>query len=129
MPWLSLLMTLLAYLLAPRGTAAERRNALLGAALVGGGTYAVTHYTDWGKENLGQFDGVIDDEVMGPPAPGTGYKPPPSGSAWDRFWQTIQSWGPGGTAAVIGTGAAAVSGNMNWLIIGGLAIGAILLLK
>lgn len=135
MPWLTIAITLLTYLLQPRGTSAERRKALIGAALAGGATYAVTHYTDWGKENLGQFDGVIptdnlptvDTENTGGGAT-VGVKPgnttPTSG-----FWDTLTSWGPGGTAAVVGTGAAALTGNTKWLLIGGAALLAFALLK
>lgn len=132
MPWLSIAMALLTYLLLPTGSATQRRNALLGALAVGGATFATTHYTDWGQENLGQFDGVIP-ETVGPPAPGTGYIAPPGQqggslpSGWAGLWSTLQSWGAAGTAAVLGTGIVATSGQAKWLLYGGLALGAYLL--
>lgn len=66
MPWLSIFMALLAWLSADKSTPAARTNALMGAALAGGATYAVTHGTDWGKANLGQFDGVVDPDALIP---------------------------------------------------------------
>lgn len=58
MPWLSIFMALLAWLSSDKSTPEARTKALLGAAVVGGGTYAVTHATDWGQANLGALDGV-----------------------------------------------------------------------
>lgn len=43
--------------------------------------------------------------------------------------EVLKSWGGVGTAAVIGTAAAVTKTKTNWLLIGGLALGAILLLK
>lgn len=134
MPWLTIALTLLTYFLSPRGTAAERRNALLGAAAVGVGTYAVSHYTDWGQENLGQFDGVVDStSVPAPSGTTTAATTTPvaaaSSGSTSGFWSTLKSWGAAGTAAVFGVTAGAVTGNNNLLIIGALAIGAIILLK
>lgn len=135
MPWLTIAITLLTYLLQPRGTPAERRKALLGAALAGGATYATTHYTDWGKVNLGQFDGVIPTDSL--PIVDTGNASggstvgvkPGNVSPTSGLWNTLTSWGPTGTAAVVGTGAAALTGNTKWLLIGGAALLAIALLK
>lgn len=135
MPWLTIAIAIITYLLQPRGTADERRKALAGAVLAGGATYAVTHYTDWGQENLGQFDGVIPTDKLpvvdsgnatGSATPGVkpGNTAPTTG-----FWDTLKSWGPTGTAAVVGTGVAAATGNRKWLLIGGAALVAYLILK
>lgn len=134
-PWLSLAVALLAYLLQPRGTADERRKALVGAALAGGATYAVTHYTDWGKENLGQFDGVVPNNklpVVDPTNSSGGSTvgvKPGNTAPTTGFWDTLTSWGPTGTAAVVGTGTAVVTGNSKWLLIAGAALVALMVLK
>lgn len=135
MPWLTIAIAIITYLLQPRGTADERRKALVGAAVAGGATYAVTHYTDWGKENLGQFDGAIpvdklpavdSENTTGTTTPSVkpGNQAPTTG-----FWDTLTSWGPTGTAAVVGTGVAAATGNTKWLLIGGGLLAAYLILK
>lgn len=58
MPWLTILMSLLSFFVSKRN-GASNTQALLTAGLAGAGTYYVTHETDWGKTNLGAFDGVI----------------------------------------------------------------------
>lgn len=132
MPWLSIAIALVTYLLMPKGTADERRRALLGAVAAGGATYAVSHYTDWGKENIGQFDGVIPEgaaPVANPAVPSPSPQVSiPGQTTTSGFWDTLKSWGPTGTATVVGVGAAA-AGSTNWLLIGAIVAGAILLLK
>lgn len=138
MPWLTIVVMLLSYLMQPRGTADERRKALMGSVLTGGATYALTHYTDWGQENLGKFDGVItsgETPVANPQAPtgvpvtlGVGGTSTGGQSQTSGFWDTLKSWGPTGTAAVVGVGAA-VAGSNNWLLYAGIAFAALYVLK
>lgn len=58
MPWLSILMALFSFFAARKGKSSNNARAAIAATAAGLGTYYVTHDTDWGKENLGQFDGV-----------------------------------------------------------------------
>lgn len=130
MPWLSLALALLTYLLSPKDTATQRRNALLGAAVVGGATYATTHYTDWGKENLGQFDGVVDTSTVPVADPTSSTLVPATTGASatsNGLWDKIKSWGPLAASAVVG--GAVATGSNRILIIGAVALGAYLLLK
>lgn len=50
---ISMIISLLVYLLSPKDTPAERRRAVMGAAVAGLGTYYVTTQTDWGKSLIG----------------------------------------------------------------------------
>lgn len=148
MPWLTIIMAILSFLASMKETKGDVVKSAMVGGLVGAGTYAVTHETTWGRENLGQFDGVIPPidplknpdgatsnmtidpvtgkvvskvggELTGPNAPTTG-------------WDVLQDWGPTGTASVIGTSAVAgglLSGNNKILVYGAIALGAFLLLK
>lgn len=153
--WLSLLLTVLSYLLSPRDTSKERRQALLRSIAVGGASYAVTEYTDWGSQISDKFDDAIGLGADDPTAKGRmvdaegnvydadgalvqagsiGSTTPnsptnASGAASTGFWKTLQSWGPTGTAAVVGAGAlAATSGSKTW-VFAAVGLGAILLLR
>lgn len=135
MPWLSIIMALLTFFTSKRNGASSTKAALM-AGLVGAGTYYVTHETDWGKANLGQFDGVPKPSTVpllkpdGSPvldADGQPVNSPSSGST-SGFSDVLKSWGATGTAAVLGAGAAATgtgifsSKNLPWLIAGGALI-------
>lgn len=131
--WISLIIALLTYLLAPRGTDAEKRKALLMAAGAGAATYAVTEYTDWGQENLKPYDDQIDDFLFGDSDEDLTdeEKEEKIKFAVDNkvgLWDKIQQLGPAGWAA-LGLGAAAVTGNTKWIpwAVGGVA--AVLLLR
>lgn len=142
MPWLSLLMALISYFTTKKKTNGNTAAALGAAALVGAGTYYVTHETEWGSENLGFLDGVTDatsatvSDGSGnvPSAVGGSVKVPTQQAGTTGFWDSttdvLKSWGPTGTAAVIGTTALATSSNKNsivwWAAIG---LGAYLILK
>lgn len=58
MPWLTIIITVLSFIASKKGGATTAQAAGI-AALAGAGTYAVTHGTEWGRENLGRFDGVL----------------------------------------------------------------------
>lgn len=61
MPWLSILMALISFFTAKKSGASNGTAAAI-AGVAGLGTYAVTHYTDWGVENLGALDGVAPQD-------------------------------------------------------------------
>lgn len=136
--WLSLFIALITYLLSPKDTSAQRKRALLNAAVAGGATYALTEYTDWGQEVSNSFDGAIGvGNTVGDSEGAASTKPVSTGSAGTgtsgssgSLWSTLTSWGAAGTAAVVGvTGAAAGDSSTNWLPILLLAGGALLLLR
>lgn len=58
MPWLSIIMALVSFFLAGGSKPENRAKAAAIGLAAGAATYGVTHYTDWGKENLGSLDGV-----------------------------------------------------------------------
>lgn len=131
---ISLIIAVLTYLLSPRNTSAERRQALVNGAAAGALTYGVTEYTDWGKENLGP----INDSIGGVTAPAnpTSVVPVPGAAAGNTgtggIWDTLKAWGPAGVATVsagAGIGIGAASGSSSWVPLALLGVGAFLLLK
>jgi len=120
---------------------ASNTKALVTAGLVGGATYGITHYTDWGKANLGQFDGVLAEgaNVMTDPETGMPYQDvdgkainygaPSTGATGTNAFDVLKGWGATGTAAVIGTTAVATSSSLQkyipW-IIGGVILWAMM---
>lgn len=136
--WIYLLISLLTYLLSPRDTKAQQRNALLAAAGAGVGSYYVGTQTDWGRDIVADIDGfVFGDSATkrvnpdGTVVDATGKVinvPGSSGST--NGWDVLKGWGATGTAAVIGTTALATSSSLKkWLpwIAGG--IGLVFLLR
>lgn len=140
MPWLSLLLGLLAFLSAKSNNPGNKSKALLTGVAAGLGTYAVTHETDWGKSNLGSLDGLAAPEPLVRDAEGNvvpkGYtrQTAPDGTVSyvapagfvNEMGQTLRSWGGTGTAAVIGTTKLATSPStlnkvLPWAL-GGLAL-------
>lgn len=126
--WLSLIIALLTYLLSPRDTSAQRRNALVTAAAAGGVTYAVSEYTDWGQENLKPLDDTIGDFIL-PAKDPTATPTTTNTTANTNGWDVLKDWGPTEIVAASAGVAAVTSGNKNWLLWGGVAIGALFLLK
>lgn len=123
-------MALLTFLLSKASGASTGTAAALGAA-AGLGTYYVTHETEWGQENLKQWDGT---DFGSAPATGIIKKETPSGPgafevATNGVADVLKSWGGVGTAAVVATGAAATSGSISkyfpW-ILGGLVLYAVM---
>lgn len=139
MPWLSIIMALLTFFLAG-GSKPENRGkaAALGLA-AGAATYGITHYTDWGRESLGQWDGLEvtvgrDGNAVSATKPdGTVVKPAvttPTQTGNSGFWSGMGNFlssGAGQIAAV--TAGAAVAGVPRWAIIGGIALLAFAILK
>jgi len=136
MPWLTIIMMLLSFFTSKK-SGASNTKALLTAGVVGAASYGVTHYTDWGKANLGDLDGYIAPGVgtplLGPdgnpvidgvvPIPTSttadGIKNPSTSGVFD----VLKSWGATGTAAVIGTTAMSTGSfggisTSTWLAIG-----------
>lgn len=150
MPWLSIIMAILSYLLSMKDDPEKKSRAVAAAALAGLGTYYVSHETEWGRETLGDLDGVPTvNEVATAATAVTGadgqpvtvkdktgatvpvkvptVSPTTNPSSTTSGWDVLQSWGAAGTAAVVGTAAVATSsGASKWLP--WLAGGAILLL-
>lgn len=60
--WVTLIMILLSFFTAKKNGASTSK-ALLGAAVVGAGTYYATTQTDWGRSSLGAIDSTIDGWV------------------------------------------------------------------
>lgn len=135
--WLSLIIALLTYLLSPKNTAAERQAALLNAAVAGGATYAVTEYTDWGKENLQPLDTKISNAILPTKTSGStttggggslptvpdGTKVTETGSIWD----SLSGWV---APAVAGLGIGGlVAGIPGWALLALAGIVAYLILK
>lgn len=136
MPWLTILMMLISYFTSSRDTPEQRRKAALTAAVVGGATYYATHETDWGRENLGQFDGVAQptrlpdgtldpSAIAGASAPGASATSPPTGTTG---WDVLKGWGPGGTAAVVGGGIVAATTDWSKLLPWALGLGGLFLI-
>lgn len=130
----ALIMAVITYFLQNPKNSEERKKALLGAAAAGAITYGVTEYTDWGQANLKPLDSSIGNFFSGGKSSNAGVpvagaaKPNATGSSTPAsgFWDTLQSWGPTGTALVAGVGTSAVTGSSSWLL--PLAIGAGVLL-
>lgn len=133
-------MALLSFFAAGGAEKENRGKAALVAAGVGAATYYTTHETKWGQENLGRFDGVETDVAAngnvtastGPTKTPT--KVPTTGTTADSgagsFWNTVGGWlkSPAGQVTTGAAGAAAL-GVPNWLLWGGVAVGAYLILK
>lgn len=94
MPWLSIIMALVSFFLAGGSKPENRAKAAAVGMAAGAATYGVTHYTDWGRENLGNLDGVT---VTGG-GQGTSPKTPTATNA-------------SGQPISVGTGSAGASGS------------------
>lgn len=152
---IALITALIGYFGAKKGGASSAQAAGVAAA-AGLGTYYVATETDWGKSIVADVDAawvkltnqdgsdVIGDDgkpVYAPPGAvvvrdEAGNLVKDSGGNWfstatKTIGDVLKDWGASGTALVVGTGAAASGGAFSnkWLLYGGLAVGAILLLK
>lgn len=119
MPWITILLFVLSFLTAKRNGATDGQ-AVLGAALVGGATYAVTHSDFAAGTALAEMDGVQTAtqllDANGAPVTDSSGRPItlPSGATIDNTGKIIsttgevlKSWGGTGTAAVVGSVALA----------------------
>lgn len=129
MPWFTLIVMLLNYLMSSRNSPAERRRAVLNSVMLGGLTYATTHYTDWGKANLGEFDGVVTPSAQtaasdgSPAGAGATISQKPNESGWAAIGKWFQP-------ALAATGVAAVASSVGgWLPLLIIGLGAWWLLR
>lgn len=129
MPWLSIFMFLISFYLSKKSGKSNAASALIGAA-AGFGTYYLADPSN--PDNLFQI-GVDTSRVADATAPIGTAVTPGTGSIGDVFGKTIDatgkvltSWGPTGTALVVGTTAAATSSSLSkylpWILIGGAAL-------
>lgn len=134
MTW-AIILALITYFLSPKDTAAERKQALLKATAVGGITYGVAEYTDWGKENLKPLDNTVsgfftsDGKTGGDTGNSTTVKTGTgaTSSGSKGLWDTVTSWGP--TIAAAGAGAVVGSSMPSWLPLVLLGAGVYLVIK
>lgn len=135
--WVSIVLALISFFLTSRATGGDKKKAALAALGVGAASYYAVSNTEWGKtaaENFNSTLGITSDpaiqgQVDSTAAAGnlTVANKPAGSTAWD----VLKSWGATGTALVagaVGVSTGAVSGT-SWLLVGGLALGAFLLLK
>lgn len=151
---ITLIMSLIGYFGSKKAGASDGEAALV-AAGVGAGTYYVGSQTAWGKDLvngvsrkweslIGKDDAPLKNSdgsvATAPPGAtpvynkdGSVMKDPNGNVVWkmiDSAGNVLQSWGPAGTAAVIGTTAVATDDDLKkWIPIAGAAVVAILLLK
>jgi hypothetical protein len=136
--WVSIILAILTYLLSPNDTAKQRRNALLGAAAVGLGSYYVATNTEWGIANMNLLDGPVDATGLPPPdsstIPGEGASTVPggAGTATTGWWDSLTGWATdnlSGLAVGAATGAAATGGLSGILPLVLVGLGVYLLVK
>lgn len=131
MPWLSIIMALVTFFLSGGTKKETRGRAALAALAVGAGTYAVTHHTDWGSENLGWLDGVeVDVDSAGTVTTTTGpddpvqIVKPSTGSGGQTgtsgFWGAVGGWltSPVGQVTT-GAAAGSAAGIPTWALLAG----------
>lgn len=151
--WLTLLVTVVTYLLSSRGTSEERRQALVNAGLAGGATYVATEYTDWGRDVSDKFDSAIgvssktnvlpagqtrnadgsitdaSGAIVKAATTGTVGAPNKTTSTGGSFWDSLASWGPTTTALVAGGAGLALGSGSSLLWIGAIVVVGIMVLK
>lgn len=151
---IALITTLVSFFASKKSGASDGEAALI-AAGVGAGTYYVGTQTEWGKgiiDDIENWVGVKDgtgkpvlnndgSEVKMPKGAtivtdenGVPRKDPQGNVMWELVSSTgevLKSWGPTGTATVIGTGALASSADdlPSWLLPAGLGLAVFALLK
>lgn len=133
MPWLSLIMWLVSFLVAKSKGASTSKAALL-ATGVGLATYYVADPAN--PDNLlglsfGDESASGGKAIPGDPTADSG-KTGSEGfgsKALSEVGSTLRSWGPLGTLGVVAGTTGAATGNNTWLWIGGAALLAVLLLK
>lgn len=139
MPWLTIISFIVAFFVAGGAKKENRTKAALIAAGVGAAVYGTTHYTDWGEETLGRFDGIEitnDDDKTSVEGPDGSKDVPKTGvdkvttEGNGGFWNAIGGWlkSPAGQVTTGAAGASA-AGIPNWMILGGAAVGIYLLTK
>lgn len=159
MPWFQLIMALVSFFITKKKTGSTSKAALAAVAAGVAANWVVDN-TQVGKEYLGGFNstvngwlglnsgtvdsaGVVKDasgnvvtipdgtKAVAQPDGSVVYVPTgSSGQTGSSVWDVFKSWGPTGTAAVVGTAAVATDSNLKkWLPIGLAALAAVLILK
>lgn len=144
MPWLTIIMAIIAFFASGGAKKENRTRAALTALGVGAATYATTHYTDWGQENLGFLDGVeftgtgtdtaltteAGASIIKPTTSSTGGVGSTTTAGNTGLWNTISSWlsSPAGQATSGAVGAKAL-GVPNWMILAGVGVAALVIMK
>lgn len=143
---IALVMALVGFFTSKKAGATDAQAALAGAA-AGAGTYYVGTQTEWGKDMVSKISdwvGVTDSNgepitnADGKPASipkgatvvldseGNPARDPQGNVIWklvDEAGNVLKSWGPTGTASVIGAGAFAASAEEKpWLWLAGAGI-------
>lgn len=130
-PWLTIIMAILSFFVT-KASGASTGKAALAAGLAGFGTYYLADPAN--PDNLFRI-GVDGDGSATSTEPITRSSTdaiPSDGETWygrtiDTAGNVLESWGPTGTAAVIGTTSLALDDDLRkWLLIG---LAAVLLLK
>lgn len=157
---ISLILAIISYVKTKKGNAKNEGKAIAAAAATGlGANYLLTN-TEWGKDsvswlndNVANLDGetttAAPTTTLSPDGKAQGTKttvvtnpdgtktttvsPAPAtqaASGGTGLWETLKSWGPTGTATVIGTaGVATGKIDKKWLWLGGGVIVFLLLMK
>lgn len=149
MPWLTIIITLLSFF-ASKKSGNSTGQSLAIAGLAGSATYFTARETEWGRENLGQLDGVLSSATdpatfVGPPETlnlGSGYSSTTGAntSAAAGILGTVKSlgnntadvltgWGASGTATVVGTAGVVSALTSSPLLLAGAAVAAALIIS
>lgn len=129
MPWLSIIVWLMSYFISTKNGMSSGKAALLATA-AGVGTYYLADPSNQGNV-LGLSFGdtkATPGDVSGATRPATTAVGSIGSTAVSEVGATLRSWGPLGTTGVVATATGALSDN-KWLLYGGVAVLAVLLLK
>lgn len=130
MPWLSIIVWLVSYFLSSKNGASSGKAALIATA-AGLGTYYLADPAN--TENILGFSygntKATPGDVSGSTGAATTRAPSLGSTAVSQVGETLRSWGPLGTAGVVGVTAGALSGDNKWLWIGGAVLAALVVLK
>lgn len=110
---ISMIISLIVYLMSPKDNSAQRRQAVLNAAVAGLGTYYVTTQTEWGRDLIGADTTASDPN---PPTIGATTTVQPAGAGVSGspgavvrssvpLSSTLASYAPYAAAAAVGTAA------------------------
>lgn len=137
MPWLSIIMFLVSYLLSKKAGLSDTQA--LGVGLVAGAaTYGVTHYTDWLGSDINALDGVNPSAaanggaaVVGPnnqPVVDPSTSKPLSSGGTTSVGRLLVNWGAPASTLLAGAGVGAALGGMSTGMLLLLAAGAFLII-
>lgn len=128
---IALIIALITYFTTKKKGNATDSQAALAALAAGAGTYYVATETEWGQEAVGSLEQWLGigknpkgnpdfEEIVTADGEKAYVKKGSTGST--NMWDTLSSWGPTGTAGVVGTGYLTASGGLSkylpWIIAG-----------